>query len=346
MTEEEKTAFEAAGRIRDRLRDLARERLAIRLPIDYWQEITKLARQIEIARARGWLSAARSLRTDLARAVDYCRDRLAGLFVELDKDPTPIPTLSTLYHEILGLYEEFEDVERDLEEHELRVTTEPITLEGISLGRFQIQLDWERLGVPSSYYIKALDPNPAAANDGVTHPHVQDERLCEGDGRAAIQQALTAGRLGDFFLLVTQILRTYGKGSAYVELDDWDGVSCSDCGQIVGENERYYCERCDATLCDGCDRVCCGCDRSFCSGCLESCALCDESFCSSCLKTCNTCHNLVCDNCLTNGLCEKCHEKLRNSDEHEAAGDKCDGQECDTGCEGTIAAEEAVAAVA
>lgn len=345
MTEEEKTALKAARRIRERLMNSHRERLTIRLPIDYWQKITKLTRQVETARERGWILAAKSLRTDLARAVDYCRDRLVGLFVELDKDPVPTPSVSTLYHEILGLYEEFEDIELDLEEHELRITTEPITLEGIRLGRFQIQLDWERLGNPSPYYVKALDPNPAAANDGVTHPHVQDERLCEGDGRAAIQQSLAAGRLGDFFLLVAQILQTYGKGSAYVELDDWDGVSCSDCGQTVGENERYYCERCDATLCDECDRLCYGCDRSFCSGCLESCPTCDESFCSSCLMRCNNCHQRVCNNCLTNGLCEVCHERLRTSDDPEAVGDQCDQRECDTHCGETTAAEKAIAAV-
>ena len=104
-------------------------------------------------------------------------------------------------------------MEIDFEEHEIAVTTEPITLEGIFLGPFEIRLDWERLGNSLPYRIKALDPHPAAANEDVTHPHVQNEQLCEGDGRVGHPQRLREGRLGDFFLLVAQVLRTYGKGS-------------------------------------------------------------------------------------------------------------------------------------
>jgi hypothetical protein len=125
----------------------------------------------------------------------------------------------------MTLYDEFENVEIDLKKHEISVTTEPITLEGIFLGPFQIQLVWEKLGNSSPYSIKALDPHPAEANEDVTHPHVQDESLCEGEGRMAIQNSLREGRLGDFFLLVAQVLRTYGKGSAYIELNDWDSPS-------------------------------------------------------------------------------------------------------------------------
>ena len=49
MTATEKLVFRAAGRIRDRLWKHPQERLAVRLPTDYWQNITRLTRQIEIA---------------------------------------------------------------------------------------------------------------------------------------------------------------------------------------------------------------------------------------------------------------------------------------------------------
>jgi hypothetical protein len=328
MTEEEVTAFRAAQQIRDRLLDLSRERLTVSLPTDCWAKITQLSRQIEIASAHGWPLAAQSLRTDLARSVDYCRERLVALFGELDKEPKPVPSLSVLYRDLLALFAEFEEVEIDLVAHEIEVATEPISLEGIFLGPFQIRLSWERLGNPSPYYVAAVDPHPASSNDGVTHPHVQDERLCEGDGRVAIQHALEEGRLGDFFLLVAQILRTYGKGSAYVELDNWDGVYCADCGGSTAEYEQYYCNRCDATLCGSCSCTCSGCDSTFCSGCLQQCPVCAESFCSSCLKTCKTCRRYVCNNCLTNRLCEKCHEKLPAHDADDPAGDDCNKNQC------------------
>ena len=330
MTDTEKLAFHAAGQIRDRLWNFSQRNLTVRLPTDYWQDITRLARRIEIAAARGWPAAAQSLRADLARSIDYCRDRMTALYTELEKTPPKAPSLPSLYNEILALYEEFEEVEIDFEEHEIVATTESITLEGIFLGPFEIRLDWEKLGNPSPYRIKALRPNPATANESVTHPHVQAERLCEGEGRTAICSALEEGRLGDFFLLVAQVLRTYGKGSAYVELDDWDGVNCSDCGGSTYESERYYCSRCDATLCDPCARACNGCDSTFCSDCLESCAICEDSFCSSCLTACKNCHEYVCENCLPNSLCEKCHAKLNTPDDaDEPVDDEGDSDQCD-----------------
>ena len=57
----------------------------------------------------------------------------------------------------------------------------------------------------------ALDPSPAASNSETTHPHVQTNQLCEGDGRSAIRHAMREGRLLDFFVLVRQILQTYAR---------------------------------------------------------------------------------------------------------------------------------------
>ena len=39
-----------------------------------------------------------------------------------------------------------------------------------------------------------LDANPADANHSVTHPHVQDEAVCEGEGRQPVRRALEQGR--------------------------------------------------------------------------------------------------------------------------------------------------------
>ncbi len=64
-------------------------------------------------------------------------------------------------------------------------------------------------------------------------PHVSDETLCEGDGRRAIHAALAAGRLYDFFTIVDRLLNTYASGRAYVDLDNWFGTPCHDCGGNV-----------------------------------------------------------------------------------------------------------------
>src|SRR5690606_20967014 len=102
----------------------------------------------------------------------------------------------------------------------LSVTTEPITLEGVYLGPFRIELDVDDLaaGECADYRVIALEPNPAASNCDVTHPHIQDEQLCEGEGRPLIRRALGEGRILDFFEFVASVLRAYNPESPYVSL--------------------------------------------------------------------------------------------------------------------------------
>jgi len=110
--------------------------------------------------------------------------------------------------------------------------TEPITLEDVYLGPFRIQLELNKdirlssvealseLYQGGAYHVIALEPNLAATDASVNHPHVSNERLCEGDGYAPIRAALEQGRLCDFFTLVRSILNTYSPDSPYVRLDD------------------------------------------------------------------------------------------------------------------------------
>jgi hypothetical protein len=255
----------------------------------------------------------------LTDALEDCRRELENALQGRQRRPADrqVMSASNVYQDILALYEEFEDVEIDVAEHELRVTTDRIDLEGIFLGAFQIRLDWHSLNDLPAYRVVALDPNPATSNSGVTHPHVQDEHLCEGDGRPAIRAALAECRLYDFFLLVSQLLHTYGQGSAFVELDDWDGTPCDDCGASIGDNDHYYCHRCDSTLCSRCSASCEECGDSYCSGCISQCAACGYDHCSTCLEECPVCHDVFCKDCRVEGLCKKCHDKQRNEENED-----------------------------
>ena len=146
-----------------------------------------------------------------------------------------LASASDIYRDILALHDEFEEVEIDLDEHELSVTTDRIVLEDMNLGRFRDSawtgMAWA-LRQPTASWPSI--PIPAAKSEDVTHPHVQDELLCEGEGRSAIRAALAECRLHDFFMLVSQLLHTYGRGSAYVELDNWDGVPCDELRRFPG----------------------------------------------------------------------------------------------------------------
>ena len=127
---------------------------------------------------------------------------------------------------------------------------------------------------------------------------------------------MTECRFYDFFLLVSQVLHTYGRGSAYVELDDWSGVPCDDCGDSVDEDDRYYCHRCDATLCGSCSASCQGCGDSYCSGCLSRVPPAATIIAPPAWRRARCAASDSARTAARTGLCRSCHEKQRN-EEHE-----------------------------
>lgn len=323
-------ALRASAAIHHQLVRRHHEEASVLLPDRSFGEAQRLVRQIHRAHRHGWPSAAHLLTARLRSALEDCHYRLIETLASLrQRTSAPaIPTETELSREILALQREFDEVELEAETGEIRVTVGPIVLEGIDLGRFQICLDWEPSRGPSPYYILALDPNPTSSNPEVSHPHVQDQQLCEGEGRAAIREALLQGRLYDFFLVVSQILSTYARGSAYVELDEWHGQRCTDCGGIVDEEESYTCCQCEAVLCRECVTTCPHCDRDYCSSCISACEVCRERSCAACLEECSVCHRAVCPNCLEEGLCGACHEtREQELDERELATDEDDTRE-------------------
>jgi hypothetical protein len=295
------------------------QELAVCLPEYAWNNILQLRRQIDMAVRRGWQRAAAKLIADLSCEIASGRRGLDNALRTLESHQSrhPISTVADIYRDLLALDGEFDEVKIDFDEHELSVATDRIVLEGINLGPFEIRLNWDRLGQTSPYRVVALDPNPAAKSEDITHPHVQDSQLCEGEGRSAVQAALAEGRLFDFFLLVSQILHTYGRGSAYVELDRWDGTPCSDCGSSVTEDDACYCRLCETTLCGYCATMCSGCEEYFCARCLIRCAGCDEYFCSGCLGECPSCRKQFCSSCREETLCESCYEEQQEEEEED-----------------------------
>lgn len=294
------------------------------LPEIRWKELEKLGRQIERCRAQGFSGACRVLEiawdSELGALAAAVKSQLVDRHLERPKVPTP----REIYDDLAALHHEFEDVEVEFDAGTISVTTEPVTLRGVYLGPFQIRLDWRDLAERSPYRVVALDPHPAAFNEAVTHPHVQDERLCEGEGREAIETALAQGRFADFFLVVSQLLHNYAQGQAYVELSRWAGAACSDCGAQVDDDERYHCDRCDAELCGECSACCERCGSGFCSECIKACEACRQSYCESCLTACSGCSCRFCDGCLGDQPCSACQaereEKTEDEEEnHETA---------------------------
>ena len=284
-------------------------------PFNFVERYRRWLKLHRIAKARGYQSVNR-IELRMLQTLDAineearrCREALANT------DAIVMPCL--ILPELLALFDEFEDVEFIAKKKLIRCTTDPIELSDVQLGRFDIELDLRYIGQSNAYRVVARDANPATTCDSTTHPHVQSERLCEGEATAPIRNALRSGRLCDFFVIVRQTLQTYNRDSAYISLDDWDGVECHDCGSNVDESEVYRCEECEHSLCCGCSIGCERCSDSHCDGCIEPCEGCEDRVCAACLSSCERCDEKFCSHCLEEDLCDDCTEQK----EEEAAAD-------------------------
>ncbi len=292
------------------------------LPFQAWWRCDRLLRLRQRAQCSGWESATLRMERELKTGVAQLIQQLTSLHGEVSSDSSQrqICSVRELYAELLALEEEFGGLKIDLRAQTISVSTEPIELEGVYLGPFEICLKYgnlKREGA-SPYRVIATDPNPAFVNDSVTHPHVQSDVVCEGDGRLAIRGSLEQGRLLDFFTMVTSLLRTYNPGSPYVELSDWHSVECTECDDVIAANAQTRCDNCEITLCTECAQDCSDCACPFCHECLSHCDTCHGSCCSSCLQQCVQCHADCCQRCLfENERCSDCDAEEFEETEEE-----------------------------
>jgi len=289
--------------------------------------------KLSICRQRGWHLAGQQLLQDLRWTVQELGAEAARSERVVRDQAEPTPTLRQLYEELIQTEQEFDEVEYRRSEGKLVVTTAPIVLEDIRLGRFEIQLVLGRLGVPEprdALRIVALEPNPASSDERVTHPHVSSEGLCAGDASAALRAALISGRICDVFLLARAVLENYNSGSPFVSLENWDGTPCSDCGYCASPDDTFYCQGCENDFCQECVSYCRSCDTNLCRGCLSKCSLCDEYICESCLQACQRCGASACPACLDDNVCTTCIEKEKHDEQGNDSNQQRAGE--DTGC--------------
>jgi hypothetical protein len=286
------------------------ERLsAVSNDMNQYQKLCHLMTQADRRRLDG---AVARLKHRISHLLSNARFNFDAAHQTINQPRQPLPTLHDLVSELDQLEREFGEWTFDATDNTLSVATEDITLEDVPLGPFEIRLylvDLSTLDRRQPFDCQALDPNPAASADHVTHPHVSDHGLCAGDATVALRSALETGRLCDFFVMVRQVLRTYNPGSPYVSLDNWYGQSCHDCGYTVSGESSYYCEACGYDYCDECSTYCRGCDETRCLSCVTTCEFCDEVFCRRCISRCPECGESCCYGCLENDLCPNCHEQ-------------------------------------
>ena len=333
--EDVKDLIRIAGRIQLALSRLRKNRYnellrQLKCFVSQLQEIATQSRRMDMSVARRWFAAAdhcRSRASRLCSDISYSASRIRPL---TERPRTDIPKMSALVEELKQLQQEFGNMDFDAAECALSVMTEPITLEDVYLGPFKIQLEIYKLSelyTNVCYHVMALDPNPAATSEDVTHPHVSNEQLCEGEGASAMRAALEEGRLVDFFTMARSILNTYNPDSPYIALHDWDGTPCYDCGYVGDRENSYYCGFCDHDYCEQCSSYCRLCDETVCLGCGGQCPHCEEMVCPSCISRCAECEELCCKECLEEDICPNCKEESEVENEEHNTGINTDRSE-------------------
>jgi len=284
-------------------------------------DATKDSHLFHAAIGRNWLHSAEQVVSKVSRNINDFSYYLQRFKELVNSDGTVLPKLADIYAELIQIEQEFGEIKFDSNEKTLSITTEPITLNDIPLGSFEVKLSIDQISKLYSdapFRIIALEPNPAGSNDEVTHPHVSSERLCEGDGHVSIRSAIEQGRFCDFFTMAVNILQTYNPDSPYIPLDEWEGISCYDCGCTVSGDDGYYCEYCDRDYCSSCSTYCKKCDTTICLGCAYECPSCNEPVCHNCTAKCKECEETFCKDCLDEeGLCQNCQEQRKESENEE-----------------------------
>ena len=282
--------------------------------------VTKDEKKFQRALEKSWYPTAEKIRFRVSRDLSDFSNHLEKFKGILCTDPIKLPNPGDLMAELFQVEQEFGDLKIDLKAKTLSVITEPIELEGFYFGPFEVQLtisEIHKLGAESPYRIIALEPNPAGSDETVTHPHVSNEKLCEGDGYVPIRKAIQQGRLSDFFMIIMQILQTYNPDSPYVSLSEWEGVGCYDCGYTVSGDDSYYCENCNNDYCSQCSTYCQKCEVTLCLGCSYECPGCGEPVCQNCTSACEDCGNTYCDDCLEGGICNECLKERKDQENEE-----------------------------
>lgn len=278
-----------------------------------WESLHRARQRCLLAVKHGLMLSLPELQQDLIHALGNLSEQIATLRTCTEVAHRDDHSFRHWFEEVDQLYDEFSSVTFQPDASTLRVETPVIKLRDICLGAFAI--DFKKKGSAVSmqcFEVVALQPEPASTDSEVVHPHVKDGELCAGDAKAPLTAAMASGRLVDAFLLIQSTLQTYNSRSAYVKLEQWYGVSCSDCSRTMSPDDSYSCLECDHRLCNQCTSSCSTCSSTYCPECIRSCASCNGSCCEACLEPSDRTGKLLCRDCRTS--CDHCG-KLVGTDE-------------------------------
>ncbi len=183
--------------------------------------------------------------------------------------------------------------------------------ETVFLGSFWIEVN---INSPING-LRIASVDEIVSEKGYYHPHVSGEELCTGEGGDLLKDAISQGRLEDYFRIVEAILKTYNEDSPHDALSEWYNPNregrflCDVCEEWRNNENSLYCEGCSTQYCEYCssEGACCfECGEWHCGECCKKCNICEEAICRNCGTPCPHCNNISCSNCLV--ACACCEE--------------------------------------
>ena len=111
------------------------------LPECEWQRLLSVQRGLEMSRVRGWTASVPRLRRQHASLVRTVVSHLEARQRVLDemRDRRPVASVRDLIADLAALETEFGGLSINLQKKTFAVVTPSVVLEGIELGRFEIQ---------------------------------------------------------------------------------------------------------------------------------------------------------------------------------------------------------------
>jgi hypothetical protein len=273
-------------------------------------KINELHKQMNRCTENDFEGARKNIVSQINTCIIKAEDFLKAAKSNINKE-IYVPSIEDLISEITAIKNSFSSLE--YRDGKLIITSDTVILQDTNFGKFKIKIDLEWLKEKPDKFltIDAISPNFSSEGEYV-HPHIDDHTLCCGEGYDILMDAARQGRIEDLFKLVLATINTYNEGSAYCKLDDWEGKSCSFCGDRYDYDDGFHCTKCDRNLCDCCTIHCQSCEEYFCEDHIsKSCDSCNGYFCCYCtennMDSCNKCGSSICENCKIT-RCSKCEE--------------------------------------
>lgn len=161
----------------------------------------------------------------------------------------------------------------------------------IDLGRFSNAIKYSRRDGMVVRCVALTPRHPRSGHPCITHPNVRHDKLCLGEARRDVYDAVLDGKLDLAMDMVDAVLANgHVTDSPYVHIREWVKQACADCGG-PGEGQCTVCHRWTCLECG---------DRHnrylHCCNCLHRCESCDRVFTGQ-RTSCPCCEVVVCPDC-------------------------------------------------